>query len=308
MKRLILTISTIAILIFHAQGQEEGFYRHYLLSPVLINPAYTGFEDQHNLIFNYNRQWADFDGGPNTVTANYNGPVGEQIGLGITLLSDNAASLTRNRTTLSYAFKFMMNELDLSLGLATTFEQLRLKGTALLQSGIDVSDPVLVDASGGLKLFDAAFGAHAKYQEFFFGIASPNLIRARVNRDPLVKQESPGLFESFLAYVGYNWAMEDNNFWVEPSLMVRSLRNSPFQVDFNGKIHFFEDQLIGGLTYTLGGGDRFAILLGTALTNFDLFYSYTTSFQQSQAYHSGAHEISIRFRFGERKKKMNEDN
>ncbi len=307
MKRLILTITSIIALVQLAVSQEEGYYRHYLLSPILVNPAYTGFEDQHNLIFNYNRQWADFDGGPNTVTASYNGPVGEQIGLGIMLSSDNAASLSRNRTSLSYAFKFILNELDLSLGLATTFEQSRLKGTALLQSGIDITDPVLADATGGVKLFDAAFGAHAKYEEFFFGIAAPNLIRARVNKDPLVEAGSTGLLESFLAYLGYKWQVEDNNFFVEPSIMVRNLRGSRFQVDFNGKLHFFEDQLIGGLTYTLGGGNRFAILLGTALTNFDLFYSYTTSFQQSQAYHSGAHEISIRFRFGERKKKLDED-
>ena len=307
MKRLILIISILVALLQMALSQEEGYYRHYLLSPVLVNPAYTGFEDEHHLIFNYNNQWSNFPGAPNTVTGSYNGPVSEQIGLGIMLSSDNAASLTRNRTSLSYAFKFILNELDLSLGLSTTFEQTRLKGTALLQPGINIGDPVLADATGGVKLFDAAFGAHAKYEEFFFGIAAPNLIRARVNKDPLVDAESTGLFESFLAYMGYKWQVEDNNFFVEPSIMVKNLRDSPFQVDFNGKIHFFEDQLIGGLTYTLGGGNRFAILLGTELTNFDLFYSYTTSFQQSQAYHSGGHEVSIRFRFGERKKKLDDE-
>jgi len=307
MKRLILAITMIGCLSVIMQAQDESQFRHYLLSPILVNPGYTGFEDHHSLILNYNNQWADFgDGGsPKTATAIYNGPVSDRIGLGAMVRSDNAASLVRTQTQLSYGFKFILNELDLSLGLSTTFEQSRLKGTALLDPRIDIQDPVLLDATGGLKLFDAAFGVHGKTQEFFFGLAAPNLIRARVNQDPQVDTEpTSGLLKYYLAYAGYKWAVEDNNFYVEPSIMVRNLRYSPFMVDFNAKVNFFEDQLIGGLTYSLGGGNRFSILLGTELTNFLVYYSYTTSFQASQSYHSGAHEISIAFEFGSRKSKL----
>ncbi len=308
MKRLILILSSFLFVTITAWTQEEGYFRHYLLSPILVNPGYTGFEDEHHLLFNYNNHWSNFPGAPNTVTASYNGPVSEQIGLGAMLSSDNAASLTRNRTTLSYAFKFLLSDFDLSLGLSTTFEQVRLKASALLEENINRQDPALADAADGLKLFDAALGVHAKYEEFYFGLASPNLIRARVNKEPQLDNPDPtsGFLEYFLAYIGYKWAVEDNNFYVEPSIMVKNLRHSPFQVDFNGKVHFFEDQLVGGLSYTLGGGNRFAILLGTELTNFDLFYSYTTSFQQSQAYHSGIHELSVGFSFGQRRSKMAE--
>ncbi|NND33583.1 MAG: PorP/SprF family type IX secretion system membrane protein [Saprospiraceae bacterium] len=308
MKRLILIIIIAGAYLSNAWAQDEGFYRHYLLNPILVNPGYTGFQDHHNLLFNYNNQLSSWPGAPKTVTASYNGPVSERIGLGALLSSDNAGSLVRNRTQLSYAYKFILSNLDLSLGLSTTFEQSRLKGVALLDPAIDRQDPFLIDATSGLKLFDAAFGVHGKTEEFYFGLAAPNLIRARVNKESLVENETTsGFLKHFLAYVGYKWAVEDNNFYVEPSIMVKNLRNSPFMVDFNGKVYFFEDQLIGGLTYTLGGGDRFAILLGAALTNFDLYYSYTTSFQASQAYHSGAHEVSVQFTFGTRKNKLEDE-
>ena len=245
MKRLILIIAVFASFLAQSSAQDEGYFRHYLLSPILVNPGYTGFEDHHSLILNYNNQWANFPGSPKTATAIYNGPVSERIGLGAMVRSDNAASLVRTLTQLSYGFKFILNELDLSLGLSTTFEQTRLKGTALLDPRIDIQDPALIDATGGLKLFDAAFGIHGKTEELFFGLAAPNLVRARVNQDPQVDVDATsGLFEYFLAYVGYKWAVEDNNFFVEPSIMVKNLRNSPFMVDFNGKINFFEDQLI----------------------------------------------------------------
>ncbi len=308
MKRLIHIGIITLVAVSSIWSQEESFYRHYLLNPILINPGYTGFEDHHNLLFNYNNQLASWPGSPKTVTASYNGPVTENIGLGALLSSDNAASLTRNRTQLSYAYKFILESLDLSLGLSTTFEQNRLKGTALLDPNIDINDPYLIDATTGLKLFDAAFGVHGKVDEFFFGLASPNLIRARVNRDPQVDNSTEsGFLKYYLAYLGYKWQVENNNFYVEPSILVRNLRYTPFMIDFNGKVYFFEDQLIGGLTYTLGGGDRLAILLGAALTNFDLYYSYTTSFQASQQYHSGAHEVSVQFTFGNRKNRLDDE-
>ncbi len=291
-----------------AWTQQEAFSRHYLLNPILVNPGYTGFQDHHNLLFNYNNQLSSWPGAPKTVTASYNGPVNEHIGLGAAFSSDNAASLVTTRTQLSYAYKFILNDFNLSLGLATTFEQNRLKGAALLDPEIDVMDPYLIDATNGTKLFDAAFGVHGSAQDFYFGLAAPNLIRARVNKEPEVPNETTsGFLKYFLAYAGYKWMVEDNNFYVEPSILVRNLRDSPFMVDFNGKVYFFEDKLIGGLTYTLGGGDRFSVLLGAALTNFDLYYSYTTSFQASQQYHNGGHEVSVQFTFGTRKKKLEDE-
>ncbi len=291
-----------------SQAQDEGYIRHYLVNPILVNPGYTGFQDHHSLVLNYNNQWAGFPGQPRTVTASYNGPVSESIGLGAMVRSDNAASLTRNMIQLSYGFKFILNELELSLGLATAFEQTRLKGSAILDPRVDIQDPVLLDATDGISLFDAAFGVHGNTNDFFFGVAAPNLVRARLNSDPAVESEkADNLFSNFLAYAGYKWQVEDNNFYVEPSIMVKNLRNSPFMVDINGKVYFFEDQLIGGLTYTVGGGNRFSLLLGTDLPNFGLYYSYTTSFQQSQAYKNGAHEVTIEFTFGSRKKTLEDE-
>ena len=102
--------------------------------------------------------------------------------------------------------------------------------------------------------------------------------------------------------------VEDNNFYVEPSILIRNLRGIPTTIDINGKVYLLEDQLIGGLSYTLGGGDRFSLLLGTSVTKFDMYYSYTTSFQQSQQYHGGVHELSMQFTFGNRKKTMEDGN
>lgn len=308
MKRIILFLAFIAGFGSLLQGQTEGVYRHYLLSPIFINPAYSGFQDEHELIVNYNNNWAAFPGSPKLVTAAWNGPVGARIGLGAQISSETIASLVTTKAQMSYAFKFLLNDVDLSLGLATSYEQIRLQGEALLDPFFENGDIAIIDAVGGLKVFDAAIGVHGQASDVYFGLNLPNLIRARVDTDPNIDTDAEAsFFEHFLAYVGYNWKVQDYNFTLEPSLVVKNLRNSPFQVDFNMKANFFEDQLVGGLTYTLGGGNRVSVLLGTELTNLNIYYSYTSSFAQFQQYNNGGHEISVGFNFGNRKRKIEDE-
>jgi type IX secretion system PorP/SprF family membrane protein len=307
MKKYLLLIVIVQAFWQKGQTQDEATYRHYHLNPVLVNPGYTGFEDRHNLMFNYNNRWASFPGSPKTVTASYHGPVGARIGLGGMFVSDRIASLRRTKVQMSYGFKFLLNDFKFNVGLSTAYEQSELKGTAILDPLLDLTDEALIEATDGVEIFDAAFGVHASYNKFSFGLAFPNMIRARVDEELVAGEDESTIFRYYLAYFGYDWDLGgEYNFRLEPSMTIRDVRHAPLQVDFNVKANLYEDQLVGGFTYTLGGGNRFSILLGTQLTNFGLYYSYTTSFQQFQQYNDGSHEVSIAFRFGERKEELEE--
>jgi hypothetical protein len=56
------------------------FTLNILFHPILINPAYSGFKTNHELLFNYKNTASTFPGAPKTYTASFNGPVGTQIG------------------------------------------------------------------------------------------------------------------------------------------------------------------------------------------------------------------------------------
>ena len=88
--------------------------------------------------------------------------------------------------------------------------------------------------------------------------------------------------------------MPNYDFYIEPSLFVKQLRGVPFHADLNVKMGFMEDQLIGGLTYAFGY-DRFGFLLGTSVNNFNVYYSYNVSLEDSQQYHNGMHEFTLGF-------------
>ena len=115
--------------------------------------------------------------------------------------------------------------------------------------------------------------------------------------------------ESFFSYytfnLGHRFELTQQKVSLEPSILLRQIRNAPFQMDLNLKAGFLDEQLIAGLSYRAGLG-AMGILLGTRLTNFNLYYSYDVSFQRFQKYNTGSHEITVAFSFKKREKKNNQ--
>ncbi|GAA5222061.1 PorP/SprF family type IX secretion system membrane protein [Membranihabitans marinus] len=278
------------------QAQDVASYRHYPSNYHLINPAASGMNG-HVIMLNYINRWNSFPGNPQTFTGAYNGPASEKIGLGAMVISDNLGSLNRTSGQLSYAYRFNIEDTKVSFGLSTGIEKYKLQASALLGSGIDPTDPLIIQAAGGYTVFDASFGVHAKLPDGFqLGLAIPNLIRTRVDNNSSEELETENtLFKYFVAYAGYRMPLEGYNFDFEPSIQVRNVRNAPFQVDLNLIGYYADEQLIGGFTYTVGGGNGANILLGTRINKVNILYSYGVSFADFQTYNNGSHEVSLRF-------------
>lgn len=290
---IIATVLTLTI--GHVTAQEAGSHQHYKINYHLINPGATGMNGQ-TIMLNYISRWNAFPGNPQTFTAGYNGLVSEKIGLGAMVISDNLGSLNKTSGVLSYAYQFDVEETRLSIGLSTGYERYKLQASALVDQGLDPNDPIIDQAAKGYDVFDAAFGVHAKLPDgFFAGVALPNLIRTRVDSDGSAADDENTLFKYFIGYAGYRKELEEYNFDFEPSLAIRKVRNAPFQVDLNMLGYYADDQLIGGFTYTIGGGNSANIILGTRINLMTIMYSYGVSFSDFQSYSNGSHEISLKF-------------
>lgn len=297
MKKFTLYIITLilGLTVAKVSAQEAGSYQHYKINHHLINPGATGMNGQV-IMLNYISRWNSFPGNPQTFTASFNGMVSDKIGLGAMVLSDNLGSLNKTAGVLSYAYQFDIEETRLSIGLSTGYERYKLQASALLGNGLDPDDPIIDQAANGYDVFDAAFGVHAKLPDgFFAGVSMPNLIRTQVDSDGSSGDDESTLFKYFVGYAGYRMDFPEYNFDFEPSLAIRKVRNAPFQADFNLLGYYANDQLIGGFTYTLGGGNATNILLGTRINLMTILYSYGVSFSDFQSYNNGSHEISVKF-------------
>jgi len=105
----------------------------------------------------------------------------------------------------------------------------------------------------------------------------------------------------YIFQVGYKLKSETTKISFEPSIVVKSLMNTPTHIDIMGKFGFLEDKLIGGVAYTLGGDKRLGFLLGTTVESLRINYMYNVSSAEFQTYNNGSHEISLGLRFGENK-------
>ena len=307
MKKMIYLILILMLVAVKSWSQDRSRYAQYQLYPVLINPAYTGFSGDHNLLFNYRSSWAGFDNGnpPRDVTFSYDGKVLDRVGLGAMLVSQQIGSLQNYRAQLAYAYGFKAGDFDLSVGLTTEFLQTRLSNKAILDPFYDPGDPIFEEAVDGLQYFDAALGFYTDYQEkLFVGFTVPNLIRLRIDQATVPTQTESTALKYFALQLGYRFMVENYNFKVEPSLLVRRLRDAPFQTDLNLKLAFLEDQLIGGLVYSIGTTSKVGFLIGTRINNLRLSYSYDVGLIDFQQYNNGSHEITVGLKIDQKPKRV----
>ena len=278
------------------KAQEPGYFNHQYLQPILINPAATGFHGDHNFLASYKHNYSDFDGAPRTFTALYHGRFAEKVGLGIQLLTDRVGVSNLFHGQLNYAYQFQLDAARISVGLSTGLQNFKVSGTDD-DPLIDQDDPLLNEAEDGYLIFDGSAGIYGEIdQKFIFGISFPNVVKQRIaeiSGDVVIDD-----LKSFpyAVLLGYRHHVESYNFTVEPSVTVRDLRYSPFMVDLNLKLSFIDDQLVGGLGYSIGDNSRASLLLGTRIDELRFFYSYDVSLGDFQQHNNGSHELTLLFK------------
>ena len=307
MKKL-FTIISLSFSVVFAFAQDRAIFTHYHLNPVLINPGYTGFTEVHHLQMNLRNQWTSFPGAPQTYAINYNGPFGKKIGFGLNVLSEDIAQVSRFTAGANYAFRFKVNEFKMGLGFSAEYQSFNLASSVFDQANplYEPGDFIIEDAVDGINYFDAGLGFFGEYQNAtYFGISFPNLVRARLDVIENGEETDGGFGEFYIFHLGHKIKYEEHGLTINPSMMIRKIRDIPCQVDFNLVAGFAEEKLQAGVSYRSGVGGAIGLLLGTKLPPFSAYYSYDVSFQRFQQYSGGAHEITFGIDFKNIVKKRN---
>ncbi len=304
MKKILFTL-LFALSAIAAFSQEQAIYSQYHAFPVFINPGYTGFENQHQFVANYRSSWTNFPEKPSTYTLMYNGPVGDKLALGGALFSDNAGSVSTTKLQINYAFRFQVKKLRIGLGFSTEFLNRKADLALLSNPIVDRNDDVLESLVDGQQIFDASIGGYAIHDDkLFIGFTLPNTVRTRLDEAPVAGEELTGgnLFEHYIFQMGYKIDMKDQNFKLVPSITIRKIRDTPYQIDLNLQARLLDDKLIAGLTFRPGDSGAAICMLGTKVSQFQFFYSYDLSLSNFQQYTGGSHELSVAYTFARKPK------
>jgi len=295
MKKILVLL--IILITVQASAQQVSLYSQYMFENYPYNPAIAGSDNRFIATLGYRNQWMGFDGAPVTGLFAIHGPLGGGSNIGALVYHDKAGSMERLGIMPGYAYRVFLNkELSLSFGLQAGIIQYVINGDEMTTTV--TNDPVVPTIRSKALFGDASFGMYLKGENFYLGMAIPQLLNGSVALSSDFNHVNDGLLQRHLfAMGGLNLEVSDN-FQIEPSLLLKATQAAPMQLDVNCKFLFHKMWWLGA-SYRSRAAVSF--LAGIEISDMVfLGYAYDLSTNEIARVSDGSHEIFLGFKFKER--------
>jgi type IX secretion system PorP/SprF family membrane protein len=222
MKKLITLLFTFCSVITYSQ--QDPLYSQYLTTPLLINPAYSGFSRNLSGSVAYRKQWAGFDGSPETMNAaGHIALADNRMGMGLILMQDKIGSDNTTEMQLTYGYHVpLKNTMHLSFGLQGGLVNYHTDYSGLT---INPDDPKFSNQSEWHPTIGA--GMMVSSEKFLFSISMPKILKRSTDVDSL----ATGLYnQNFYALGAYVWQMS-YRIKLKPWMLLRGEPNAPLSYD-----------------------------------------------------------------------------
>ncbi|MEL0645723.1 PorP/SprF family type IX secretion system membrane protein, partial [Olleya sp. Ti.3.14] len=101
MKKIIYIVFLVFI---GVQAQQDPQYTQYMYNMNVVNPAYAGSTDGVAIGALYRSQWVGLEGAPTTGTLTLHSPVGKNVGLGLSLISDEVGPVSETNAYVDFSY------------------------------------------------------------------------------------------------------------------------------------------------------------------------------------------------------------
>jgi type IX secretion system PorP/SprF family membrane protein len=295
MKKSLLAIFFLVAVVAKMVAQDEATFNHYIVNPVLVNPAFTGNDDKYHVFGHYRTQWTGFANAPQTYALSVNGPLADKVGIGAMILSEHYGLMNRLRGQLSYAYHYKSEKqgFQAGFGFSTEFHRTSLDNSVLTNGFYEGGDR-LVDANiKNVTIFDATMGGYVVLNnKFTFHVASPNLVRARLGQIEDTAKKEKTFLRQFVLGSTYKSVLSDK-LTIEPSIQMRRVYQGPFEVEMNLMARFMEERFSAGLYFRPGTSGAMGLTMGIKESFFQIYYSYNASISEFKSYSQQGHEITL---------------
>ena len=245
MRKLLLVAVYLFALCGSGEAQVDPLYAQYLNNPLLINPAYSGLNNNLNAAVSYRKQWAGFEGSPTTYNVNaHTSLFDNRMGVGLIILKDNVGINSNTEVHGTYAYRLDLDQKYLSFGLQAGF--ISFKGNNSELNPFDKNDPAFKENQNISKpSFGAGVILHS--ERYFVGLSVPRMLKARVTFDSLETQLYSQHFYAMGAYIFYI----NEHIRLKPSVLLKSVKGSPLSADVNFAVNLDEKYTAGIYTRNL---------------------------------------------------------
>lgn len=287
-----IVIIIVLFLSIRAISQEESNITMYRYHMNLFNPAYAGINNETLLTSTLRRQWSGVPDAPSTQTVSFAMPVGQNLGIGISVLNEKTFIEKQNNIAVDFSYKLIMNQnTDLYFGLKAggSFYDLNL-------SGLQTYNVMVDNALTNISTFNpnVGVGAVLRNEKWFLALAVPKLLSTTKARNELgyatIATDRPHFYVSG----GYDFELSDS-FTLKPSTMLRYVNAAPISIDLNTMLSF-ENKFEIGATYRTD--QAYAAMSTITINNHFMFgFAYEMSSRASLARARNTNEILLRFKF-----------
>ena len=289
MKKNYIIILLLFLFTLNVNAQQDPQYTQYMYNMNVINPAYAGSSDGIGIGILYRSQWEGLDGAPETGTLNIHSPIAENMGLGMSIISDQIGPVKETNAYIDFSYTLnLANENRLAFGLkaGVTSHDIGLTNLEL----IDQNDPFFSENINEMTPNIGAGIYFYKPNRYYMSVSMPNILNSvHLDADDYnVGSETQHLF----AATGYVFDLSED-FKLKPHAFLKYALDSPASLDINANL-FMYNIIEFGVGYRLDAA-------ATAMINFQvgpsvrIGYAYDSVQSELNYISKSSHEVFINF-------------
>ena len=291
MKKIFFASILALLSIIDVKAQQDPHYTQYMYNMNVINPAYAGSKENLAIGLLFRKQWVEIEDAPTTFTATGHTPVGKNVGIGLSVISDRIGPVEENNIYGDFSYTLNLGgEHRLAFGLkaGVTLQKIGLN------SEIAASLPVPTDGAFAENTSNANLnigtGIFYYTNKYYLAFSIPNMLKA-THLDYNGVQYGNDIQHYFLTG-GYVFDLTPR-LKFKPFFMVKSAINAPTSFDISTNFLMF-DKLELGVSYrnqdAVSGLINFKINDGIRI---GYAYDYITS--RINAVSKSSHEFILLF-------------
>ncbi|PKG50694.1 MULTISPECIES: PorP/SprF family type IX secretion system membrane protein [Olleya] len=286
MKKLVYIVFLVFI---GVQAQQDPQYTQYMYNMNVVNPAYAGSTEGVAIGALYRSQWVGLEGAPTTGTLAIHSPVGKNVGLGLSLISDEVGPVKETNAYVDFSYTIPVGtttKLAFGLKAGATFHDIGLTQIDL----VDPNDPFFAQNINETTPNIGAGLYFYKPNKFYISASMPNILNS-VHLDAngfKIGSET----QHFFGAVGYVFDLSED-FKLKPHALAKVAFDAPVSFDVNLNL-FMYDFVEVGAGYRLD--DSFSGMINFLVApNLRIGYAYDTIQSQLDVVTNSSHEIFINF-------------
>ena len=284
-------LSLLFLNIWICSGQQDPQFTQYMYNTLSVNPAYAGSRGHLTALVMHRSQWVGINGAPTTQVMAVDGPMGNNVGLGLVISNDALGPSSEFFVdgNFSYTLKLDEDNRRLSFGLKAGGRLFNVdfnEGT--------IQNPDIAFQNNIENKFFPTVGAGVYYhtESSYLGLAVPNFF----SEDHYDGQEQVIASERLHYFlIGGKIIDLTPDVKFKPAFFVKWVPGAPVVADISANALLKE-------TFNLGVAyrwdDSFSALLGVQISpDLSLGYAYDLTTSDLTDFTTGTHEVFLRYEF-----------